>query len=106
MALAILVVAVVGYGRLNVGKTRYFGEFAQAAQIKKGNQVTVAGVQVGTVNGVKLTSDHVVVTFNIRDDMHLGAATDAAIKLTTILGSATLSCPRPATATSTTAPFR
>lgn len=87
MALAILVVAVVGYGRLNVGKTRYFGEFAQAAQIKKGNQVTVAGVQVGTVNGVKLTSDHVVVTFNIRDDMHLGAATHAAIKLTTILGS-------------------
>lgn len=82
-----LVAAVVSFGELNLGKSRYQAEFAQAAQIKKGNQVTVAGIQVGTVDGVELAGDHVVVTFNIRGDVHLGSATRAAIKLTTILGS-------------------
>lgn len=87
VVVATLVAAVAVAGRLNVGKTRYQAEFAQAAQIKKGNQVTVAGIQVGTVDGVKLAGDHVVVTFHVRDDVHLGGDTTATIKLTTILGS-------------------
>ncbi|OBK91102.1 MCE family protein [Mycolicibacter sinensis] len=85
--IAAVLVGVVSFGKLNVGKTRYYGEFAQAAQIKKGNQVTVAGIQVGIVDGVQLAGDHVVVAFNVRNDVHLGSATRAAIKLTTILGS-------------------
>ena len=85
--IAAVLAAVVLFGQLNLGKSRYQGEFAQAAQIKKGNQVTVAGIQVGTVDGVKLAGDHVVVAFNVRNDVHLGADTRAAIKLTTILGS-------------------
>lgn len=78
---------VLLFGSLDVGKSRYQAEFAQAAQIKKGNQVTVAGIQVGTVEGVKLAGDHVLVAFSVRNDMHLGSDTRAAIKLTTILGS-------------------
>lgn len=87
VVVAALLAAVVLYGGLGLGKTGYQGEFAQAAQIKKGNQVTIAGIQVGTVDGVKLAGDHVVVAFNVRNDVHLGADTRAAIKLTTILGS-------------------
>jgi phospholipid/cholesterol/gamma-HCH transport system substrate-binding protein len=78
---------VVLFGQLNLGKARYHAEFAQAAQIKKGNQVTVAGIQVGTVDSVALSGDHVVVAFNVRNDVHLGGDTRVAIKLTTILGS-------------------
>lgn len=85
--IGVVLAAVVLFGKLNLGKTAYHGEFAQAAQIKKGNQVTIAGIQVGTVDGVKLAGDHVVVAFNVRNDVHLGADTRAAIKLTTILGS-------------------
>lgn len=87
VVLGVVLAGVVAYGGLNVGKTRYHGEFKQAAQIKKGNQVTIAGIQVGTVDGVKLAGNHVAVTFNVRNDVHLGADTRAAIKLTTILGS-------------------
>jgi phospholipid/cholesterol/gamma-HCH transport system substrate-binding protein len=83
----LVVVAVVAFGSLNGGKTRYQAEFAQAAQIEKGNQVTVAGIQVGSVEGVELAGDHVVVTFHVRDDVHVGGDSRAAIKLTTILGS-------------------
>jgi phospholipid/cholesterol/gamma-HCH transport system substrate-binding protein len=82
-----VLVGVVSFGKLNAGKTRYHGEFAQAAQIKKGNQVTVAGIPVGTVDAVKLAGDHVAVAFTVRNDVHLGGDTRAAIKLTTILGS-------------------
>lgn len=78
---------VVLYGKLNIGKTRYQAEFAQAAQIKAGNQVTVAGIQVGTVDSVKLAGDRVVVAFDIRDNVTVGADSRAAIKLTTILGA-------------------
>lgn len=78
---------VVLYGSLNIGKTRYHGEFLQAAQLKKGDQVTIAGIKVGAVSAVSLAGDHVAVTFQVRNDVHLGADTRAAIKLTTILGS-------------------
>jgi len=87
----VVIGAVVGalllVGSLNLGKTRYDAEFAQAAQINKGNQVTVAGIQIGTVDGVRLAGDHVVVAFHVRNNVHLGSDTRAAIKLTTILGS-------------------
>jgi phospholipid/cholesterol/gamma-HCH transport system substrate-binding protein len=83
----LVVVAVVAFGSLDGGKTLYRAEFAQAAQIGKGNKVTVAGIQVGSVEGVELAGDHVVVTFHVRDDVHVGGDSRAAIKLTTILGS-------------------
>lgn len=90
IALAVIgavVTVLVLYGDLHVGSTRYEGEFAQAAQIKKGNQVTVAGIQVGSVDGVRLAGDRVVVGFTVRNDVHLGSETRAAIKLTTMLGT-------------------
>lgn len=90
IALVVIVVvlaAAVMFGRLNIGKLRYHAEFAQAAQMKSGDQVTIAGIHVGTVDGVKLVGDHVTISFNVRKDVHLGSATAAAIKLTTILGS-------------------
>jgi phospholipid/cholesterol/gamma-HCH transport system substrate-binding protein len=83
--------AVVGvillFGALDLGRTRYQAEFAQAAQIAPGDQVTVAGISVGTVDGLRLAGDRVIVTFKVRNDVHLGSNTKAAIKLTTLLGS-------------------
>lgn len=89
IALAVIVVlvgAIVGVGKLSVGKTKYHGDFAQAAQINAGDPVTVAGINVGEVDDVQLAGDHVVVAFNVRHDIELGAQTRAAIKLTTLLG--------------------
>jgi phospholipid/cholesterol/gamma-HCH transport system substrate-binding protein len=85
---ALVVVAlVVGVSHLAAGHSGYRGEFLQAAQIRPGDQVTVAGISVGAVSGVELAGDHVVVKFTARDDVHLGRDTRAAIKLTTLLGS-------------------
>ncbi|MEB3048930.1 MlaD family protein [Mycolicibacter sp. MYC123] len=87
IVIATVLLATVVYSGLGVGRTRYQGEFAQAAQIRSGAVVTIAGVKVGTVERVKLAGDHVVVGFNVERGIPLGADTRAAIKLTTILGS-------------------
>ncbi|MUM19745.1 MCE family protein [Mycobacterium sp. CBMA271] len=77
-----LIVKVSGYGY-----TRYTGQFLQAASLKPGNVVSLAGVPVGEVTATALAGDHVDVGFRIRDDIRLRNDTKAAIKVTTILGS-------------------
>lgn len=87
VVIATMLVLIVVYSSLGVGKNRYQAEFAQAAQIHSGDAVTIAGITVGQVDHVKLDGDHVVVAFDVDHDVPLGADTRAAIKLTTILGS-------------------
>lgn len=77
----------VGLGRLGVGKSTYEADFAQAAGLSAGDQVTIRGVHVGAVKGLRLAKDHVAVTMEIDTGVHLGAATRAAVKLTTLLGA-------------------
>ncbi|MFD4459074.1 MCE family protein [Nocardia sp. NPDC058480] len=89
-AVAVLVavtLGAVGVHALGVGTTRYEAEFAQAAGISSGDAVTVAGVSVGTVGGTRLAGDRVVVELDIDSSVPLGAATGAAVKLTTLLGA-------------------
>lgn len=87
----VAIVAVLGVvlvvARSGTGETRYEAEFVQAAGIRPGDAVTVAGVQVGAVEQTSLAGDHVVVEFGVADDVPLGADTQASIKLTTLLGS-------------------
>lgn len=86
-----LVITITGValliGKLDLGRTRYHAEFAQAADLRSGDLVTVAGVSVGNVEGLSLAGDRVLVSFKLRNDVHLGRDTHAAIKLTTLLGS-------------------
>jgi phospholipid/cholesterol/gamma-HCH transport system substrate-binding protein len=85
-----VIVAVVGavllIGRLSLGQTSYRGEFIQAAQLRPGDQVTVAGIPVGTVSSLALAGDRVVVSFKVDSSVHVGGRTRAAIKMTTLLG--------------------
>lgn len=64
---AIIVATSILIGHLSLGQTRYRAEFAQAAQIRPGDQVTVAGIQVGTVKELTLAGDHVTVAFTVRN---------------------------------------
>ncbi|MUL67078.1 mammalian cell entry protein [Mycobacterium sp. CBMA 234] len=82
-----MVAAVVLVSVLDLGRKQYTAEFAQAAAIKSGNAVTIAGIPVGEVQNVALAGDHVVVTFKADKNVRLGTDTRAAIKLTTILGA-------------------
>lgn len=62
-------------------------EFANAAGLKTENQVRVAGIKVGTVEGVDLAGDRVRVTMEIENGTEIPTDTFAEIKLATILGT-------------------
>ncbi|MGE2692811.1 MCE family protein [Mycolicibacterium pulveris] len=90
--IAVAVIALVlggalGLERLGLGRDVYVAEFAQAAGLSAGDQVTVAGVRVGRVKSLRLAGDHVAVSLEIDRGTHLGSATRAAVKLTTLLGA-------------------
>lgn len=90
----VLTLALVVYGAMNLndlpligGGQVYSAAFAEAAGLKEGEEVRIAGVKVGTVEKVALEGDHVRVDFRIDRDIRLGSLTKAHIKLKTLLGA-------------------
>ncbi|MGA7051625.1 MAG: MlaD family protein [Mycobacterium sp.] len=83
---SMLVVHAVG-----VGYRHYTAEFLQAASMKPGNPIVVAGIPVGEVTSMKLDGDHVEAGLKVRDNVVLGMDSKASIRVATILGSRYLS---------------
>ncbi|MFD0000667.1 MCE family protein [Nocardia sp. NPDC127526] len=65
--------------------TKYTAEFSEAAGLKKGNEVRIAGVKVGSVQDVRLDGDKVLVDFRTQDAW-IGNETSASIQIKTLLG--------------------
>jgi len=79
---------VVVSGNVRFGSTHtYRAILANASQLKDGSEVRVAGVQVGTVDGVALQANsEVVVTFDADTSIHLTSATHAAVRYKNLVG--------------------
>lgn len=73
-----------------IGGKSYQANFTEAAGLRSGNEVRVAGVKVGSVSDVGLEGDHVSVSFRV-DDAWIGDNSTAAIKIKTLLGQKYLS---------------
>jgi phospholipid/cholesterol/gamma-HCH transport system substrate-binding protein len=92
--LGVLVLLVVGSFQLNslplIGDRSYAAAFRDAGGLAPGNEVRVAGVKVGTVTDVGLATHdrtpYVKVDFRISGDVALGEATEAHIRIKTVLG--------------------
>lgn len=67
------------------GGQTYHAKFGEAAGIKPGDEVRVAGVKVGKVTDVTLDGTQVDVAFQVKD-ARLGDETSAAIKIKSLLG--------------------
>lgn len=65
--------------------TKYTAEFSEAAGLKKGNEVRIAGVKVGSVQDVRLDGDKVLIDFRTQDAW-IGNETTASIQIKTLLG--------------------
>lgn len=74
---------------IGAGST-YTAEFSEAAGLKPGDEVRIAGVKVGKVADVKLDGDRVSVRFKAKD-AYIGDQTAASIQIKTVLGSKYLS---------------
>lgn len=65
--------------------TSYTADFREAAGLKSGDDVRVAGVKVGNVTGISLEGTHVRVDFDVSGTW-IGDQSHAAIKIKTLLG--------------------
>ncbi|WP_459956455.1 MlaD family protein, partial [Mycobacterium avium] len=83
---AVIAVMLVVHA-LGAGYRHYTAEFAQAASLRAGNPIVVAGIPVGTVTSMKLVGDHVEAGLKVRDNINFGKDSRAQIRVTTILGS-------------------
>jgi phospholipid/cholesterol/gamma-HCH transport system substrate-binding protein len=89
------VLGVLGYTAFNAqnltilggGGDTYSAAFSEAGDLKKLDEVRVAGVSVGKVTEVDLQAGHVQVTFRLKPGTWIGDASRAAIKLRTIVGA-------------------
>ena len=69
------------------GRT-YTAAFSEAAGLRNGDKVRVAGLDVGAVDQVKLEGSHVRVRFNVNNkSVRLGEQSTASIQIFTLLGN-------------------
>lgn len=69
------------------GGNTYYAEFTEAGGLRPGDDVRVAGIKVGEVEGVELDGDVVRVEMLVEDGVELGSESKAAIKVKTLLGA-------------------
>ncbi|MCW2543285.1 MAG: hypothetical protein JWM40_837, partial [Frankiales bacterium] len=68
-------------------ETAYKAEFTSASLIKKGDDVRVAGVTVGSVKDVEIKGrDAAEVTFKVKKDVPVSTATHASIRFLNLVG--------------------
>jgi phospholipid/cholesterol/gamma-HCH transport system substrate-binding protein len=65
----------------------YRARFTEAGGLSVGNNVTVAGIKVGTVTDVALDDGTALVTLAVRSSVHLGSDTTAHIRTGSLLGA-------------------
>jgi phospholipid/cholesterol/gamma-HCH transport system substrate-binding protein len=63
----------------------FHAQLTDASGLHKGNMVQVAGVKVGRVNGIRISSDHVTVDFDVKDAT-LGRKSRAGVQVLNLLG--------------------
>jgi phospholipid/cholesterol/gamma-HCH transport system substrate-binding protein len=88
---AILVLLILAFNAgklpfLGGGGATYHADFANAAGLKPGDDVRIAGVKVGKVTSISLDGDRVRVALQVNSGTHLGSDTRADIKIKTLLG--------------------
>lgn len=76
------------FGQYQTGRTKdYSAVFADASRLKAGQSVRVAGMRVGTVNGVKLRPDKtVLVSFDADPNVRMTTGTRAAVRYLNLVG--------------------
>lgn len=80
-----LIVAAISF--IPFGEREYSAILEHSAGLRAGEDVQVAGVNSGQVQGLELAGQRVKVTFTLDKDIHLGRSSTATVKVATLLGS-------------------
>jgi phospholipid/cholesterol/gamma-HCH transport system substrate-binding protein len=89
---AVLIILIIAVG-LNPDQllqrattVRYQALFSDAGGLATGNEVTVSGIKVGSVQHMSLDHGDVLVTFTVNGNVQLGSASSAHIRTGSLLG--------------------
>jgi phospholipid/cholesterol/gamma-HCH transport system substrate-binding protein len=86
LLVAVLLVVVFGEFRF-ASEEKYHATFTDASRLEAGQDVRIAGVPVGTVEGVKLNPDNTVdVAFSVNDRYQLYTSTKAVVRYENLVG--------------------
>lgn len=89
--ISMVTLLIVGGAAFNLQKfpgfkgVKYHAELTDASGLHKGNMVQVAGVQVGRINKLHISEDHVTVDFDVHDAT-LGTKSRAGVQVLNLLG--------------------
>ncbi|WP_214325465.1 MCE family protein [Nonomuraea sediminis] len=85
-SLCVAVLAITISGAQFAATTVYLALFTDAGGLRSGDDVRIAGVRVGRVEGVRLAGDKAEVSFSVRERTRLPRATMAAIRWRDLVG--------------------
>jgi phospholipid/cholesterol/gamma-HCH transport system substrate-binding protein len=92
---AVVVALAIGVGQclttvpVLFAKPSFYGEFADTSGLNTGDKVRIAGVNVGTVEGIKIEGDHVKMRFSLGGNP-VGTESRLFIRTDTLLGKRSL----------------
>lgn len=84
---AVLAFKAQDFPLFNGGGSIYKANFSEIANLRKDNEVRIAGVKVGKVTSTSLENDHVLVKFRVAKGTQLGRLTSASIRIKTLVGA-------------------
>jgi phospholipid/cholesterol/gamma-HCH transport system substrate-binding protein len=87
VATVLLGVLISVLSNVQLGKSGYVAHLEHTAGLRVSESVQVAGVDSGEVTGIAVEGDKVVVDFTVDNDIRLGRDTQAAVKVSTLLGT-------------------
>ncbi|WP_330181360.1 MlaD family protein [Nocardia sp. NBC_01503] len=86
---AVCAVALLVAGALYVipfGQRTYIADFKISGGARSGDEVRVAGINVGKIRSVDLVGDHVEVAFTVKSDVRVGDRAAVEVKMLTPIG--------------------
>jgi phospholipid/cholesterol/gamma-HCH transport system substrate-binding protein len=83
----VLVAALFAPSGFALGRVTYHAQLKEAGGLAPGDEVRIAGVDVGRVKSLKVVHALVKVDFRIDRGLHLGSDTTAEVKVATLLGN-------------------
>ncbi|MGX1804411.1 MlaD family protein [Nocardia sp. NPDC055321] len=69
-----------------IGQRTYVADFAVSGGARAGDEVRVAGINVGKIREVELAGDHVEISFTVKSDVRVGHESTAEVKMLTPIG--------------------
>lgn len=82
----VFILEMVGGFERFVGGHKYYALFRNVQELKVGDRVKMAGVEVGRVEKIQLTNDQVMVKLKVNGKAEVTTSTTASIKFTGLLG--------------------